>query len=568
MQNNILDFLLRLYRFNPRKIILSFVLTILLSLFEGISIVAILPVLSLTGLYSNGNSNSLVRLLNNLGTHHLTLSLALIIFIMLIAVSAILQRQQSLLTANIQQKFNTHLTTNLYRILANTSWSYWLGKTKSDINHVISNEISRVTIGCYFLFQLVGAAFILLIYLILSICIAPFLTLLIFLGGGILFIILSSLVKKSRYAGAAISQYSRELFFGISEHLNGIKEVKAYGLENFHLKQLNNLRNKVENNYLKFNQTQAKLDMIYKIVAALFISVVFYVAIEFLHLGIESLLLIIIIFARIWPRISSLQNSLHSIAVALPAFNTIQTLEQEALNEQQITQQVTQQIKHLETITVKNLSFRFASQSQATLHDISFDIKHGEFIACVGHSGSGKSTLSDLLLGLLSPTEGYIMVNQIPLTAIKESWQQLVSYVPQDIFLFNASIRENLCWSAPLASEDEIWEMLKIVQLYQLIKQLPNQLDSLVGDRGINLSGGERQRLVLARALLRKPQLLILDEATSALDEQNERLIQHALEQLKGKLTVFVIAHRLSTIAQADKIITLKAGSAEITSCK
>lgn len=564
-QGNTLSFLTRLYRFNPPQIILSFILTILLSFFEGISIVAILPILSLTGLYSNGNSNSLIRVLNNLGAHHLTLGLALIIFILLITVSAILQRQQSLLTANIQQKFNTHLTTNLYRILASTSWNYWLGKTKSDINHVISNEISRVTIGCYFLFQLLSASFILLIYLVLSICIAPFLTLLIFLGGGALFIILSSLVKKSRYAGAAISEYSRNLFFGISEHLNGMKEVKTYGLEDFHLKQLTKLRNKVENNYLKFNQTQTKLDMIYKIVAALFVSMVFYVAIEFLHLGIESLLLIIIIFARIWPRISSLQNSLHSIAVALPAFNTIQKLEQDALNDQQIIQQEDRRIKQLESITVQELSFCFPNQSQATLHDISFSFKRGEFIACIGHSGSGKSTLSDLLLGLLTPTKGCILVNQVPLTIIRESWQQLISYVPQDIFLFNASIRENLCWSAPLLSEDEIWETLKIVQLYDLVKQLPNQLNTLVGDRGVNLSGGERQRLVLARALLRKPQLLILDEATSALDEHNERLIQHALEQLKGKLTLFIIAHRLSTIAQADKIITLKEGRAEIT---
>lgn len=563
------SFFLRLYRFSPQQISLSCLMMVILSFFEGVSIIAIIPILSLTGLYHNGQSAAIVRWVNAVGLRDLTLGSALGLFILLVAMTAFLKRKQAITNATIQQKFNTHLNRELYQLLAATTWKFWLNKTRSDINHVINNEIARVSMGCYFLFQLITSSLILVIYFILSLCIAPILTLMIIVGGGLLFVFMFSSVRKSRKAGMAISHYSRQQFFNLSEHLNGIKEVKAYGMEQVQLNYLISLRQEIEAGQLKFTVLQSKLDMSYTIVAAFFISAVFYVSIAWLHLPLESLALVVVIFARLWPRISGLQNSLHAVNVALPAFSSILALEKEAQANIQIVEANLGDSKellatNLVSIKFEEVSFAYTPDSAPILTKVNLMIQPGEFIGCIGSSGSGKSTFADLLMGLSTPSSGKILINGHDLQQVKAQYQQWISYVPQDIFLFNASIRENLLWAAHAASEDEIWAVLKLVQLEQLVLNLPERLDSMVGDRGISLSGGERQRLVLARALLRKPQLLILDEATSALDEQNERLVQQALDQLQGKLTVFVIAHRLATLNNAAKIIQLESGSLKL----
>ena len=181
--------------------------------------------------------------------------------------------------------------------------------------------------------------------------------------------------------------------------------------------------------------------------------------------------------------------------------------------------------------------------------------------AVVGPSGAGKSTLIDMIMGLLQPERGHILIDNIPLSQSNLlSWRKSISYVPQDPFLFNGSIRENLLMIFPEATDEQIWEALEFAAAADFVRKLPQGLDTLVGDRGIRLSGGERQRIVLARAILRKPSILVLDEATSALDTENERKIQEAIEQLKGKMTIIVIAHRLSTISNADQVIVLDKG--------
>ena len=255
------SFFMRLYRFSPKQISFSCLMTMILSFFEGVSIVAIIPILSLTGLYSHGQSAAIVRWVNVIGMRDLTLGGALALFILLVTMTAFLKRKQIITNATIQQKFNTHLNRGLYQLLAATTWQFWLNKTRSDINHVINNEISRVSMGCYFLFQLITSSLILVIYFILSLCIAPVLTIMIIIGGSLLFVFMLSSVHKSRKAGMAISHYSRQQIFNLSEHLNGIKEVKAYGMEQAQLNYLISLRQEIEVGQLKFTLLQSKLDM-------------------------------------------------------------------------------------------------------------------------------------------------------------------------------------------------------------------------------------------------------------------------------------------------------------------
>lgn len=171
--------------------------------------------------------------------------------------------------------------------------------------------------------------------------------------------------------------------------------------------------------------------------------------------------------------------------------------------------------------------------------------------------GAGKSTLADLVMGLIQPESGAVNVDGLPTSL---NWRNQIGYVAQDTFLFNESIRFNLLVAQPDADENELREVLEMVAAYEFVSKLPKGLDTIIGDRGARLSGGERQRLALARAILRKPKLLILDEATSNLDSENEQRIMRAIDKLHGEITILVIAHRLSTIKNADYIYLLSEG--------
>ena len=179
----------------------------------------------------------------------------------------------------------------------------------------------------------------------------------------------------------------------------------------------------------------------------------------------------------------------------------------------------------------------------------------------MGESGAGKTTIIDLILGLHLPDKGQVLLDEKTLEAYNlNSYRNRVGYVPQEPYLFNTSIRENLLWAFSGATDDDIWRACRLANADQFVRDLHAQLDTVLGDRGVRVSGGQRQRLALARAIVRKPDLLILDEATSALDSESERLIQQSIDALAKEMTMIVIAHRLSTIQNADYVYVLNEG--------
>ena len=199
--------------------------------------------------------------------------------------------------------------------------------------------------------------------------------------------------------------------------------------------------------------------------------------------------------------------------------------------------------------------------SRTVLHDISFQSEPGTVTALVGSSGSGKSTIIGLISAFYVPTKGNVLVDGVDLSTVRlDSYRTRLGVVLQESFLFDGTIRENVAFSRPEASEDEIMRACRIARVDEFAESFPDKYDTIVGERGVKLSGGQRQRISIARAILAEPRILILDEATSSLDSESEELIQHGLSYLMQGRTTFVIAHRLSTIRRADQILVIEQG--------
>jgi ABC-type multidrug transport system fused ATPase/permease subunit len=216
----------------------------------------------------------------------------------------------------------------------------------------------------------------------------------------------------------------------------------------------------------------------------------------------------------------------------------------------------------LDEIVLKEVVYRYPNVEENALNEVSLTIKRGQSIGLIGRSGAGKTTLVDVILGLLTPQTGDIQVDGVSIYQDLRSWQNLIGYVPQSIFLTDDSLERNIAFGVPdhLIDAEKIERAIQSVQLSELVEQLPEGIKTVLGERGVRLSGGQRQRVGIARALYHEREVLVLDEATAALDNETEKLVSDAIQALGGTKTIIIIAHRLSTIQHCDRIYKMDQG--------
>jgi len=569
MKKEFFTFLKALYNHSPTKFLLIVWLNIFLGLVGGVGILLLVPLLYLTRITDYGdNQNPLLVQMGYL-FHSLSptvsLLLVLTIYFSLSVIQAYFAQKLTILNSQISQGFISYLRITLYENIVSANWSCLIAKKKSDLTNAFTMEVTRVGAGTIYLLKIISQIIISFFQIGIAFLMSVPVTLFVLVSGTVLFFYLNSSVQEAKKLGSALHAINRELTSQITEQLNGLKEIKSYGIEQEQTKKFSQISTKLAQNITDFTRLQSKPDFYYKTGAVAIISVFFFVVVTLFKIDPTALLIIVFIFARLWPAFSSFQGNLQNIFVMLPAFKNLMALQEElqsALETERIFVQEEERIKIREKITLEKVSFKYIkADSNYILKDIFLEFPSKSMVALVGKSGAGKSTIADLLLGLLEPTEGYLKVDkEIITTAHLPSWRSSIGYVSQDSFLLNDTISENLLRFNPGVREDEMLEALDLAAARDFIEKLPEGLDTVIGDRGVKLSGGERQRIVLARALLRKPELLILDEATSSLDNENEYRIQKALDNLRGRLTIVVIAHRLSTISDADNIIIIDNG--------
>ncbi|MGG4145893.1 ABC transporter ATP-binding protein [Paenibacillus algorifonticola] len=575
----ILLYMKKLHQFAGKKLYLNMLGIMLVSSLEGVGLLVLIPLLGIIGLFDVQSASLPVmpQVSDWLGElpQELLLVAVLAIFIGINVGQGLLQRQQTNQGFALLQSFVTKLRMDIYQALLQSNWAFFLGKRKSDFNHILSSELSRVNQGMQLSLRLVTTGIFTLVQIGLAFYLSYQLTLLILVCGGLLSLFSRKYTRGARSLGTRLTELSQSYVAGITDHFNGIKEIKSNRLEESHLSWFSKLTQQMEHNNVQFVKLQSNSQLLFKSISALMIAGCVFLSVQVLQVGVAQLTLIVLIFTRLWPKLTLIQTSMEQIVLTLPAFKSLNDLMKECgvaeeiqLNQPAARTERTDErtelaaLKLAHELVCQDVYYRYREQDETyALKHINLRIPANSMTAIVGKSGAGKSTLIDTLIGLIVPQHGAVLLDGAPLDdSNRFAYRSAVSYVSQDPFLFNASIRENLKLVLPEATEKQLWEALAFSASDAFVRVLPRGLDTIVGDRGVRLSGGERQRIVLARAMLRKPSILVLDEATSSLDSENELKIQQALEQLKGKLTIIVIAHRLSTIRDADQVIVLEEG--------
>lgn len=494
-------------------------------------------------------------------TVNLFLHEILIYFFLIVTAAGVLNRAKTLFVATVVLDTSNHLRTDLFDAISKARWSFISRHRKADLDHLLNGDIDRMQNSLTAAFSAIQNCTAVAIYTLISLAVSPSVTALAFLSGLLTLALSSRMRRWSMSYGKQYSLLRQEQYRIISDYLSGMKLNKSLSSEGFFMEMAKKSFAKGNKNVRDFASQTSLSNLMIQTLNLILVCIVLYASIIFARLDISHIIVLFVVFLRINPRFNSLQINMQQLLLDAPAFTQMKSLLDACRENRE--PEATEVGVWPETIEValriKNVTY--SVDQVRIIDDVSIEVRGGEITVLAGRSGSGKTTLADIAMGLLETESGHVSVDERILTPeLLVSWRKQVAYVPQQSFILAGSIRENLLFGDNSFTDEQLVWALNLSGAQSIVEKLPLGLETLVGDGGVNISGGEVQRLSLARALLRKPKLLILDEVTSGLDSVNRDLILDSLASLTKWVTILMISHDEEVIRRARNVIELESG--------
>jgi ATP-binding cassette subfamily B protein len=545
---------------------LLLLLMILASFAEILSIGALLPFIAILTnperVFLHPNAQSLVQILAITEPKQLLLPLTIIF-----GLAALLAGSMRLLLLWVSTRLSyaagADISLKIYRNTLYQPYSVYVARNSSEIIDGISNKTNYSIYLIYIALNLISSAVMVVTILVALLSVEPLVALTAFGGFGFIYFAIIQLTSKRLLINSqTVARESTIVIKSLQEGLGGIRDILVDGSQAAYCQIYSNadqpLRRAQGNNaFINFGPRYAMEALGMLLIAALAYALTnqedgiasALPILGALALGAQRLLPVMQQAYGSWVSIqgglASLQGTLELLDQPLPAY---------------VNQPPAKYLTFQSEITLKQISFRYSSETPWIFKDLSLTIPKGSRVGFIGTTGSGKSTLLDIIMGLLQPTEGDLEIdNQVVTPANYRAWQAHIAHVPQAIFLADSTIEENIAFGIPKDQIDSlrVRQAAQQAQVAVVIESWPDQYQTIVGERGVRLSGGQRQRIGIARALYKQADVIIFDEATSALDNETEQSVIQAIEGLNKDLTLLIIAHRISTLKNCTQIVDL-----------
>ncbi len=474
-------------------------------------------------------------------------AIALKAFILWIAI-----RKVSQIVSTMTEDFrNTYLQSILH-----SKWSFLVSHPLGESLNAVSHETFRAAQTFLSTTKFISAFIQVTLYTISAFLLSWKACIAILLTGAIVALTLWGFVRTSRQAGRAQTDSSKSMMRHISDTIQAIKPLRAMASENHYIDRLNTYSKDLKNAHFKQMISGQSLRIFHEPLMVVAAIIGIYLATNIGGIEGSALIVIMVFFMRIMTGLNAAQSEYQRLVKEESALWSITKVIKDTQEQAENTGGTDDPPHPIQFITFDGVSFHHGENP--ILQNIDSVFKKATFILLMGHSGSGKTTILDLLSGFVSPSSGQILINETPFNDIKKvAWRKKIGFLPQEVFLFNESVKDNILMGRHDISDKDIWAALKESGAEDFVISLDNGLNTLVGENGRRLSGGQKQRIAIARAIVHKPEILILDEATSALDKETESALLDTFKTLSTKMMVIMASHSQAATAYADIVITL-----------
>ncbi|MGB7077456.1 MAG: ATP-binding cassette domain-containing protein [Xanthobacteraceae bacterium] len=571
MLTSLWDFLHDFAGYAGAKAVSAGVLVAVGAVLEALGLILIIPLISLA-IGSNlpagkiGKASAAALQAFGVETRLGRLAFLLGVFGVLIVVRAVVISIRDVKVVALQTGFVEALRLRIAQCLVGAQWDQVVRLRHARITHLMSGDIQRIGAMTQFFLQFAVSGAMLIAQCILVLAVAPAfaaVALALLLLGAIAFL---PVIRRAHVIGGITTNANLSLLDSTAQFLGGLKLAISQNLQGRFIDEFRQSLHELTRRQIDFARHQSRVRVTLMTLPAVASGGLVLLGFGVFHLAPATLIALVLIISRMIGPVSQLQQGAQQLVNVLPAYEKAKELEKELTTMPQQQPREAAPVSLPDgPIEVRNIAFRHAPDSGDTsargIENVSLTIQPGEIVGITGPSGAGKTTFADMLVGLYPPQQGRIFIAGSALEgAVLTAWRDSISYVSQDPYLFHDTVRRNLVWASPQSSEQDIWDALSLVGADRLVRGMESGLDTVVGERGTLLSGGERQRIALARAILRKPRLLLLDEATGAIDIDGERKILEGLGQLRPRPTIVTIAHRLESLALCERVFCFEAG--------